>query len=92
MEGLEITSNGKSITIISNGYYIDLGYKKISRRADRISCITLTDRFIEYFILGEGRVQFDFNNDKSDSFIVKSVNGVIPTDLEHLYSLILDII
>jgi len=85
MAGVIVTSSTNLVVFNANSLL--LGFDKILRRKDHFVKITKYSTFIEYITFENER--FKLSHDGNNGTVpVESINGVTPTDINHLCTLI----
>lgn len=85
MAGIIVTSTTNLVVFNTNG--LPLQFEKVLRRKDHFIKVTKFPTFIEYITFENER--FQLTHDGSGGTVpVESINGVTPTDLNHLCTLI----
>ena len=94
MKLLEIESDGNYIDVIFNDYTSIIGYDRVTFNKSTFTNMSKGDG-IEYIRIDMSSRNFSsFNlsfSQVEDCFVVSSVNGVTPTDLNDLYDKIKDL-
>ena len=85
MAGVIVTSSTNLVVFNANG--LPLGFNETFRRKDHFTKITVFSTYIEYVTFENERFQLSHNG-ANGTVPVQSIDGVVPTDLTHLSTLI----
>ena len=87
MANIVVTSDSNKVHVNFGVYASQVGgLKRCFNKQHIVYSNLANDDFVEVYVYGGGEWQLDINGVKG--LIVDSVNGVEPTDNEHLYELI----
>ena len=91
MDGIIVSGTTNSVIFDLNDYAPYLNFRKVLRRKIHFTRIQLEYDHILY-LTGENVTYLLDHNGSSNHFKVKSINGVTPTDLNHLWDLIVELL
>jgi hypothetical protein len=94
MAYINVTSNTAGISFTLGVYSTALGFSKFFRLKQGVLTVALRPEWIEYTTI-DGKSYSIAPAPivgQSNILVVETVNGVTPTDLNHLYDLLLDIL